>query len=373
MSQELADLQPSEQTQATVTDSGAIEKAVPETTEQPDKFPEFKETSEKSVLRQQIEHAAKRGNPYKSADGKFTKKPLETKAPETAATEAKPESEVAKPEVSSQPQTVSMPKSWSADKQAIWDQAPQALKDLILSRENQVNEGFAKYQGIKPEIYKEMEAVLAPLDPMIQGYGTTRPEFVRQLASWHTALANNPNEAFPALARAYGFNITGSPAAIDPAQQPYVVNDPRVDQISQTVAGLQRQQEEIARREQESVMRQTSEKVAGWAKDKPHFDSVKFDMGLLIKASAEAGREMSLDEAYHKATWAHPEISNTLKKAEFEAQQKEARDKAEKSKLASVSVQTRSPASPALNGSQGGKLRDTIKEAMATVNGAGRA
>lgn len=374
MSQELADLQSSEQTQAAITDNGAVETPAVEQRSEPEQPKSLRDqiVSAKKEVEAEAE-AKRRGNPYKSADGKFTKKPLENKAPETAATEAKPESE-AKPQTEQQPQVVAMPKSWSADKQELWTSLPQAAKDFILSRENQVNEGFAKYQGVKPELYKELDAVLTPLDPMIQQYGTTRPEFVRQLASWHQALASNPNEAFPALARAYGYNLTGSPAADPAQQQPYVVNDPRVDQLTPVVSQLQQKLMEAERREQEAQMRQTSEKVASWAKDKPHFEKVRTDMGLLIKAAAEAGKEMSLDEAYHKATWGNSEIAEQLMKERFEAEQKAAREKAEKAKLASVSVVTRSPAPANGNGAdKGSNLRNTIKEAMATVNGAGRA
>jgi len=363
MSQELADLQPSEQTQATVTDNGAVEKAVPQTTETPDKFPEFKETSEKSVLRQQIEHAAKRGNPYKAADGKFTKKPLETKAPETAATEAKPESEAKTEAKVEQAPALPMPKSWPKEKQAIWDALPTEAKEWWGPHAAQTDQNFEKYKGQ----LKTFEDVIAPYQPLLAVSGRSAPEAIQQALSWHAALSNEATrgQAFQALLQAYPHQL-GSPAAIDPAQQPYVVNDPRVDQVQQELAALKAQREaEISER--------TSKEVSSWAKDKPHFEKVKFDMGLLIKAAAEAGREMSLDEAYHKSTWATPDIAEQLKKAEFEAQSKANRDAAEKAKLAAVSVQTRSPAPPALNGAQGGKLRDTIREAMATVNGAGRA
>jgi hypothetical protein len=348
--------------------------STPEVVEE--KFPEFKETSDKSVLRQQLEHAAKsdaekkRGNPYKSADGKFTKKPLEPKeAPETAAA-APLESEL-KIEATTAPQAVSMPKSWSADKQALWDQAPQALKDFILSRENQVNEGFAKYQGIEPK-YKALDAVLAPLDPMIQGYGTTREAFVQQLAGWHQALANNPNEAFPALARAYGFNLTGSPAA-DPAQNPNVVYDPRVDTVSQTLAQMQQRLAETERREAEAQMRSTSEQVAKWATVKPHYDKVRQDMGLRIKAAAEIGREMSLDEAYEASIWANPEIRDQLMKSQFEAQQKKAQEEAKKAKLASVSATSRAPSGPTNGTGKPNDLRSEITKNLRDYQGAGRA
>ncbi len=334
----------------------------------------------KSVLRQQLESARdevneeikKRGNPYKSADGKFTKKPLETKAPETAATEVKePE---AKTETAQQaPQAQEPPKSWSKEKHAIWAALPQEAKDLILSRENQVNEGFAKYQGIEPK-YKELDAVLSPLDPMIQGYGTTRGAFVSQLANWHLALSNNPNEAFPALAKAYGFNLTGSPAADYQQEQPNVLRDPRVDQIMPTLAQLQQAQADAIRREAEAQMRQTSEHVANWAKDKPHYEKARHPMGLLIKASAETGREMSLDEAYEKAIWGIPEIREQLMKDRFTAEQKANAEAATKAKLAAVSVTSRSPAGPS-NGvaKDANSIRAGLKAAIAQHQGAGRA
>jgi len=370
MSEELADLQPSEQTQAPVTEQGTVER--PEAPAE-DKFPEFKATPDKSVLRQQIEHAAKveekkRGNPYKSADGKFAKKPLEPReAPETAAPEATPESEP-KPETQVQPQAVPMPKAWAADKQALWDQLPQAVKDFLITREDQVSKGFADY-GEKDRRFKAIDSVLAPLDPMIQGYGTTREAFVGQLANWHLALSNNPNEAFPALARAYGYNLGST---VPDGTQP-MVSDPRVDQVSQSVAQINQRLAEAERRESEALMRQTSEHVANWAKEKPHYEKVRQDMGLRIKAAAEVGREMSLDEAYEASIWANPEIRNQLMKEKFEAEQKAAQDKARKSQLAAVSATTRPPQGPANGTGKPTTLRDTITAAVREHQGAGRA
>lgn len=366
-------------TPSTIPAGGTETSGAPETSAREESFPKFEATPDKSILRQQIEHAAKveekkRGNPYRGEGGKFTNKP-EDSAVNTAAEKA-PATQALQSETNTapqQPQTVAMPKSWSADKQELWTSLPQAAKDFILSRENQVNEGFAKYQGLEPK-YKALDAVLSPLDPMIQSYGTTREAFVQQLAGWHQALASNPQEAFPALARAYGYSINQGPSAAEQAQQPGYVTDPRVDQLTPVVSQLQQKLADAERREAEAQMRQTSEMVSKWASDKPHYDKVRIDMGLLIKAAAESGREMSLDEAYQKATWANPEIADQLKKAEFEAIQKKAAEDAKKAKLAAVSASTRPAAGPAANGAEKpGNLRSDITAALRAYQGAGRA
>lgn len=368
-------------TPSTIPAGGTETSGAPETSAREESFPKFEATPDKSILRQQIEHAAKveekkRGNPYRGEGGKFTNKPedsaVNTAAEKAPATQAR-QSE-AKPEANQQVAPAKgMPKAWAKENQTLWDSLPAATQDFLLAREDQVEKGFEKHRGTA-ESYRQLDSVLAPLDPMIQSYGTNRVDFVRQLAGWHQALANNPQEAFPALARAYGYSINQGPSAAEQAQQPGYVTDPRVDQLTPVVSQLQQKLLDAERREAEAQMRQTSEMVSKWASDKPHYDKVRIDMGLLIKAAAESGREMSLDEAYQKATWANPEIADQLKKAEFEAIQKKAAEDAKKAKLAAVSASTRPAAGPAANGAEKpGNLRSDITAALRAYQGAGRA
>lgn len=337
-----------------------------------EKFPEFKETSEKSVLRQQIEHAAKtpeerkRGNPYKAADGKFTKKPLEA-ASKTDALAASPESEATSQVLEPQTPAIPMPKSWPKEKQAIWDALPTAAKEWLDPHAAQTDQNFEKYKGQ----LKTYEDVIAPYQHLLTASGRTAPEAIHQALSWHAALSNEQTrgQAFEALLQAYPHQL-GSSAA-DPAQQP--LSDPRVDQVSHGLAQMQQRLAEAERREAEAQMRQTSEHVAKWATEKPHYENVRQDMGLRIKAAAEIGREMSLDEAYEASIWANPEIRDTLMKSQFEAQQKAAQEKARKAQLASVSATSRAPSGPANGTGQPTKLRDQIKDAFRENQGAGRA
>jgi len=369
MSQELADTQVSEQTTAVVEPSGNVETPVTEKRSEPsDKKPSVREAI-LAAKAEVEENEKKRGNPYKAADGKFTKKPLEAKAPVEAAPAQ--ESEV-KTEVAPTPQAKEPPKSWAKEKHAIWAGLTPEAQDLILSREAQVNEGFAKYQGIEPK-FKELDAVLSPLDPMISSYGTTRGQFVKQLTDWHMALSNNPLEAFPALMRAYGFNPQGSSAQpsndlIDPLR-------PVLSQYEQGISEAKREAQEARRALDEMQRSQVSRDIAKWAEGKPHYEKVRQQMGLLIKSAAEVGQELSLDDAYDQAVWANPETRDALKKAEFEAQVKAQKEAAEKARIAAISAGTRSPAAPVPNGASkpDGSVRGSIKAAIAEARANGRA
>ncbi len=324
----------------------------------------FQEVEEKEAKR--------RGNPYKSADGKFAKKPLEAKeAPKTEAAPAETNPEAKPTETQEAPQALEMPKSWSKDKAELWTALPQAAKDLILSRENQVNEGFAKYQGIEPK-YKALDAVLAPLDPMINGYGTTREAFVKQLADWHQALANNPQVAFPALMQAYGYQLPqsdGSPQPTDAQQIQYQI-PPQLQQLPQQFGQLTQKLEATESQLQAIRQEQTNKEIAAFA-SKPehkHFEKLRVPMGKYIQAVAQMeGRVPDLKEAYDFAFRGDAELWAAHQREEFEATIKKQKEEAEKSRLASqASLKGRSPAGANLNGAanSNGSVRGDIEAAM---------
>lgn len=361
MAQELADLQSSEQTGAGITETGNIPVAEPTDIKSEEKAKSLRETI--VAAKEEVEaEEKKRGNPYKSADGKFTKKPLEAASKPDALAVA-PESE-AKPQetVTPQPQAAEPPKAWPKDKHELWTKLPQEAKDFLLTREDQVSKGFEKYS-----VYNDLEKVLAPHRPMIQAYGRSEAEVIDRTLTWLQAIERNSAQAIPALAQAYNINLTGSAQPLADQQQPQI--DYTAQQLQTLQQRIEAQERALAEREKQEV----SDKVSKWAADKPHYEKVRRDMGLMIQAAAQNGIELSLDEAYHKATWSNPEISNELKKAEFEATVKKQQEAAHKAKIAAISTTSRSPAG-AVNGAAGdkGSLRSTIKAAFEEAKGASR-
>lgn len=353
----------------------AVDAPVDNQPAKPDSVPQKPMSVRESIDAAVKEEKAKRGNPFKDpATGKFTNKP-DVEAPKEAAPQEIKNLE-AKPEVLNPPQAVTAPKAWPKEKHALWDQLPQEAKDFLLTRERQVDEGFAKFQGIEPK-YRELDSVLAPHREMIRQYGVSEGQFVNQMLSWHGALSNPASQAqaFAALANAYGYNPQGSsPAEIPQGNDVSHLLRPHLDQFGQQINGLRQEvssvRNQLSQREQEIISRD----IAEFAKDKPHFEKVRTEMGLLIKAAAESGKELSLDEAYQKAIWATPDIREQLKKAEFEAQiakQREDADKAMKAKAATLAG--RSPAPAAANGSKPMSVREALTKSVAELRQQGRA
>lgn len=323
------------------------------------------------TTRQDIEAAfeeveKKRGNPYKDpSTGKFTNKPADEAPKQAAPAPQNPEAQTVESQPA--PQPLEMPKSWSKDKSELWTALPQAAKEFILSRENQVNEGFAKYQGIEPK-YKALDAVLAPLDPMINGYGTTREAFVQQLANWHMALSNNPQVAFPALMQAYGYQLPQSDGSQQPTdlQQPQYQIPPQLQQLPQQFAQVTTELQQTKSQLDAIRQEQTNKEIAAFA-SKPehkHFDRLRVPMGKYIQAVAQMeGRVPDLKEAYDFAFRGDSELWSAHQKEEFEATIKKQKEDAEKSRLASqASLRGRAPAPANLNGSA--KPADTVRGAI---------
>jgi hypothetical protein len=238
----------------------------------------------------------------------------------------------------------------------------------------------------------------------IRRNGHTPAQAVGQLFAWFQALAANPKEAFPALAKSYNFDLasvvqpqTPPPAAAangqatPPAQaQAGEIPEP----VKNYISGLEQKIVDLTsavtnkigsletnwQRESEN---KTQEILMTWAKDKPHFEEVRKHMGYLIGSGAvplKPDGKIDLDKAYDMAIFAVPEVREKVLAAQAEEQRKQAEAKAvaekqaqaaaaAKSRSAAVSVGTSAPGAPGApgQGRQRGKsksVRDSLKEAF---------
>ena len=282
----------------------------------------------------------------------------EEKAPEKAAPEIQAKQE-APPAQESKP-VAGPPPGWSVESKALYASLPDPIKQDILKREGEVSKGFKEYSE-KTKRHDEIEQVLAPVRPFLQQIGVQNDaEAIRRLLQWENRIRSNPAQAIPELARQYGVDLsqTAQSNPVPPELKPVV------DQFGNIANDVQYLKSELQRRDQTAA----AESLAQFAKDKPHFESVKTDMGYLMMTAANSGRSLSLDDAYQQAIWAKPEIREQLIKEQIAKESKPTPiQKAQHARATAVSPSIRAPSAPQVNGAKKGtgvrgSLLDAVRE-----------
>lgn len=370
-----------------------------ETTETPEAEPAEGPGSGRSNLRKQLEKGFEvdRKASERSAEGAAKGKAPKAKARIAGGAELEPaEAESVEgetPEAPDQPKTAA-PEAFSKEAKAEWAKVPPTVQAAILKREGDVAKGVEELKGK----YKDLDAALTPHMNAIRQHGHSPAQAVTQLFSWFQALGANPDVAFPALAKSFGYDLgrlapkaaTVTPAAdpnaqpgaqpageIPPAVQTYINSmKTELDQIkqafSQELGGLKNtfQQQSEAK---------TNEILANWSKGKAHFEAVRALMAQLIQSGAVPLKDgqVDLDGAYEAAIWANPEIrakvqaeldavAQAERKKKADAAKKAQEEQASKARKAAVSLTGGPPGdgttAPARKG-KGKSVRDSILEA----------
>jgi hypothetical protein len=237
----------------------------------------------------------------------------------------------------------------------------------VQKREKEVSDGFKKYSD-DAKRYQEIEQLLTPVRPIYQQNGLkSDAEAIKYLLQWEASIRQNPALAIRHLVQQFGIDPAsfaqqnpGQSTGPDPLQQ-YL--QPISQQLGSVQGELERMKSERAAAE-----------ITEFAKDKPHFERVKTEMGQLL----QAGLAQNLDDAYQKATWSNPEIKAELMAKELEGQlaskQQESQQRAQQARKAAVSPGVRAPAAPQLNGKEKPKgIRGSILAAVEEIRESSRA
>jgi hypothetical protein len=293
-------------------------------------------------------------------------------------------------EVPLQPETKA-PDAFAKEAKAEWANVPQVVQTAILKREQDMAKGV---QELKDK-YSDIDKVLAPHVEGIRKQGHTPAEAVNQLFAWMQALAANPDVAFPALARSFGYDPTRFANAPAQQQQQQVQDQQQQqqqpDQMPPWFAQFQQQYEQQIKGIYNDMAVQsqakTQEILDNWSKGKEHFEAVRHLMAQMITSGAIPLKngQVDLDAAYDAAIWAHPEVRaavlagqeqqriDAVKKKQ-DAERKAQAEQAEKARKAAVSVGGGAPggtgeANSKKPGQKGKSVRESIMEAREQLQG----
>lgn len=295
------------------------------------------------------------------------------------------------------------PPGWTKAAKAAWNNLPPEVIESVAKREQEVSDGFREYgekvkkfEGIEKD-YNEINRSFQGREPELQRLGVSKAQVVSQMFQWIDALShsdrNYARSQLIQLGKNYGIDLSTPTtvtkkedkevSTLPPEFQEFASNlDNKFKTIEDKITTDARQRAEQQTRAQQEAANQF---VANWAKDKPHFQTVRQAMfGLLQSGSIPLkDGQLDLDEAYNQAVYANPVTREAIKKEAEEAEAKKAdaekREKelkqlrkVNKAKTASSSISTRAPTGGVLKAGErkDGKppsVRDSIKKSLAEL------
>lgn len=205
--------------------------------------------------------------------------------------------------------SVTPPPGWSVASKAAWNELPEAVKADIAKREQEVSNGFKQYQGL---------GELRPYAEAYQRNGQTIKQAFDGYINIEKALQTNFVGGVAQICQ--GFNV--SPVALaqeilrqagqgGQEQTPDPIRD-ALSPLQREIEALKAERDNERRAAQQREQQEGLSQITAFASDPKHtyFENVKQTMGHLI-ATGQAG---SMEDAYEKAIWMHPEIRPLLLK-----------------------------------------------------------
>lgn len=277
-----------------------------------------------------------------------------------------PDADPLKANIAEPSKAVEAPAGWSAEAKAEFTKASPVVQAAVLKREAEMNEGGARWSEEKKTLLSHFE----PLRGASERYKTHPAEVLKRLASANDYLERDAPAAIKWLADSYGVDLsklaTGQPAAA-PSTPSQPQADPRLNELQSKVSQFEQrfEAEETAK-----VNGQISAFAS--APGHEHFETVKADVGYLMLAAAQAGKELTLDQAYEQACWAAPDIRAKLIAAQTApvdaaAKQREAAEKARRGTISAHGAPNGATTPPKVFADPRASVEDDVRAAIESL------
>lgn len=264
-------------------------------------------------------------------NGKFVaKNPTEQAEPpvtEVADQTAEKVIEQAKP-------AIDAPISWTAEQKAKWASLPPDMQGYIAQRDKESHEAITR-AGQQIKAFEPIRNVIEQFAPTFQKNGLQPHEGIARMMAVNEMLEANPRAAIAEIAKAYGVNLQGE------TTQEASPENARVAELEAKLAKVESHLTAQQRNQLQAENNALAREIADFAKDKPHFESVRKVMaGLMQSGAAE-----TMQDAYDKAIYADPTIRQSLqvdaqKAAEEARKAEEAKRVSAAKKAAGVNVKS---------------------------------
>lgn len=222
------------------------------------------------------------------------------------------------------PPAIDAPISWTAEQKAKWASLPPDTQAYIAQRDKESHDAITR-AGQQIKAFEPIGKVIEQFSHVFQKNGLQPHDGIARMMAVNEMLEANPETAIREIAKAYGVNLQGTTD-----EQNATPESPRIAELEARLARQEAHLTAQLREKQEADNAALAREIADFAKDKPHFESVRKVMaGLMNSGAAE-----TMQEAYDRAIYADPTIRQSL---QVESQQKaEEQRKAEEAKRISA-------------------------------------
>lgn len=242
----------------------------------------------------------------------------------------------AEPVVEQDKPAIDAPVSWSAEQKAKWAALPPDTREYIAQRDKESHEAISR-AGQQIKAFEPIGKVIEQFGHVFQKNGLQPHEGIARMMAVNEMLETDAPSAIREIAKAYGVNLSGETEQnADPANREVAELKAELAKVKSHLTAQDRQREAAAN---ETLARE----IADFAKDKPHFESVRKVMaGLMNSGAAE-----TMQEAYDRAVYADPTIRQSLLADEqTKAEEKRKADEAERVKAAKKAAGVNVKSSP---------------------------
>lgn len=300
-----------------------------------------------------------------------------TAAKDTLPADKEPRAEVEQPQGTEQPQGVppappppgKVPVGWTKEELQGWEGMSPHHQAAVLRREQEINATLYR-TAQERKFAVEVQQSLQPYMQMIQAEGATPAQAIRSVmetaAFLRTATPQDKAVRVAQMIQQFKVPIKELADALDQAPQfdptPQVMQAVR-QELAPVMQMLQQQEQQTLQQAQQGV-----DAFLGDAQY-PYAKQVAPIMGELMESAAARGQQMTLQDAYQRATLLHPEISQRVIDERAQAKVAQLTAAAQKAKSAAVSVAS-SGAPMASSGEDGdGSLRSDLMSAWRQASG----
>lgn len=326
-----------EETAAPEVEPAAPEGPAPETRLEDVLASQMAETFDKIEARERM--------PEKGDDGKFVSKNPPDAAPDKATPAAENTDQPAKVEGETAKPSIPAPHSWSDAEKAWFAELPPERQAYIAKRESEAHQAITR-QGEELKRFEPFVRVLEPHRERIHRLGVDPTEYVARLLHAESLLQNPQTrvQAIQSIARDYGIDLSQLVSGQPAGQQAQSAADPALAAALQKITHLESwaaQKEDAERRaaqaRAEAAEREAQARATAFLSDPkyPYAKDLEQDISALIIAERALGRELSLEDAYKRATRSNEGIWAKLEAEKAEKARKEA-DEAAAKKAAEV-------------------------------------
>lgn len=256
------------------------------------------------------------------------------------------------------------PRSWKADKRAVWDKLDPETAAYINQRETEQTKGFEDYRATREPIYRAVEPYVGEL----RQRGFDPEKLTQELFYTHRLLSSGDEatrlQTIVNIAHASGIplgQMLQQSAALTPQMQHHL--DPNVMAANQRARNAEYQMSQIQTAQHAQGNASADQAIADFAQSHEHFEALRPVMAQLI----QTGMAQDLDSAYSKALRLNEKLfeqSQATQRAAAEQQRRTEADKAAKAaKANAVSTRSATPGNAA-NGVAPKGRRESLEAAF---------